>query len=214
MKSPFLAGVALLSACDNGPVNTVVVTTDTVASTAGTRQSRDASPALSGAAPTPESDAATANDAAQVEQAKLAVDGEGLRLIDPRSGSAGPLPFGTPKARVLFALERLRGSASQGRNVECSADYANWADGLGLNFERDRFVGWTLDGRAEGALATMAGIGPGSTRADLDAAYTAKLSRSTLGTEFSAGGFSGLLTGPRASATITNMWAGTVCLAR
>jgi hypothetical protein len=144
---------------------------------------------------------------------KLAVDGEGLRLVAKGSGSTRQLAFGLSSEAVLGPLERLRGPADKGLNAECGSNYANWADGLSLNFRRDKLVGWTLDGRAEGAITTMAGLGTGSTKETLGA-YDYKLARTSLGQEFTAGDLHGLLASTAADAKITYLWAGEVCLAR
>lgn len=147
----------------------------------------------------------------------LAVDGEGVRLFDRATGSARVLAFGQPRAFVLGALEKLRGPAGKGVNQDCGAgpvEYANWADGLSLVFQDGKFAGWGLDGRAAGAIVTASNIGPGSTRAALEDAYTATVEQSTLGTEWRAGAMSGLLDGRVAKARITDMWAGVNCAAR
>src|SRR5690606_36154009 len=73
--------------------------------------------------PAPESDegagrASPAADAApadvppstQPSAPLLAIDGEGLRLVDPASGRTTPLPFGTSEERVLDALARSAAS--------------------------------------------------------------------------------------------------------
>lgn len=147
----------------------------------------------------------------------LAVDGEGLRLFDRDTGSARVLAFGQARAAVLGPLETLRGPAGTGINQDCGAGpvaYANWPDGLSLVFQDGRFAGWGLDGRAAGAITTAAGIGPGSTRAQLADAYAVAVERSSLGTEFMAGGISGVLDGAGTRAKITDMWAGVSCVAR
>ena len=166
----------------------------------------DAGPAAAPAAGTPATDARD-----------LAVDSEGLRLVDTTSGAARPLPFGMPEDQLLALLESFRGPADGGTNSECGAgelDYAVWADGLTLYFQEDVFAGWALDPRAEGAHATMSGIGPGSTRAELEAAYDVTVEQTTLGTEFSAGGMSGVLDGDGPDARIGPMWAGVSCVFR
>ena len=143
----------------------------------------------------------------------LAVEAEGLRLFDPASGSARPIPFGTARAQTLAALA-FRGPPGTRTNGECGAGplaYASWPDGLQIWFQDDKFAGWALDGRTEGAIGTAAGIGPGSTRAELDSAYAAAVEQSTLGTEFAAGELFGLLDGAGQGAKITNMWAGVSC---
>lgn len=148
----------------------------------------------------------------------LAVEGEGIRFFNPVTTAATPIPFGRTRSEVLATLERVRGSAGKGTNEDCGAgpvQYANWPDGLSLVFQRDRFVGWGLDGRAAGAISTAGSIGPGSTREALDRTYgNVEVSKTTLGDEFSAGGFFGLLDGPNATSKITDMWAGVNCVAR
>lgn len=143
----------------------------------------------------------------------LAIEGEGLRLFAPDSGSARPIAFGTARAATLGALA-FRGMPDLGTQTECGAgelDFASWPDGLKLYFQRDRFVGWALSGRGERTVTTAAGIGISRSRQDLIAAYAATFKRTTLGTEFAAGGLYGLLDGPGEMARISDMWAGTSC---
>lgn len=143
----------------------------------------------------------------------LAIEAEGLRLFDRTSGAARPLPFGTDWRQLRRALA-FRGPPGEGTNSECGAgplDYASWPDGLTLYAQRGRFAGWALDGRGEGAITTAAGIGPGSTRAQLTDAYAARFTQTTLGLEFSAGEIFGLLDKAPPGGKVTNMWAGTSC---
>lgn len=158
---------------------------------------------------------ASPEDAApeQAAQVKLAVEGKGLRLVRFGTGSTTPLAFGLSREAVLAPLEKLRGPAGQGVNPECGSEYADWADGLGLNFKGGKFVGWALDGRSAGAITTMAGLGIGSTR-DTLGAYDYKVVRTSLGSEFSAGDLHGLLNSAARDAKVTNLWAGEVCIAR
>lgn len=169
-----------------------------------------AAPATSPAPASPAPSAAT-NPA-------LAIDAEGLRLFDRETGAARPIAFGTPRTQALAALA-FRGPPQTGTQSECGAgalDYAAWPDGLKVYFQRDRFVGWAADRLAATtgtppAIATAAGIGPGSNRSDLTDAYAATFSQTSLGTEFAAGGLYGLLDGAAPTATISNMWAGVSC---
>ncbi len=155
---------------------------------------------------------------ATAETAVLAVEGGGIRFFNPATTAATAIQFGRPQSEVLATLERVRGPTGKGTNESCEAgpvQYAKWPDGLSLVFQRDRFVGWGLDGRAAGAISTAGGIGPGSTREALDQTYAnVEVSKTTLGDEFSAGGFFGLLDGPNATSKITDMWAGVNCVAR
>jgi hypothetical protein len=148
----------------------------------------------------------------------MAVEGEGLRLFNPVTGSASPIAFGRPQADVLAALERMLGPAVRGDNPECGAGpihYANWPDGLGVVFQDSRFAGWSLGREAAGRHSTAAGIAPGSTRAEMESAYAdVEVMQTSLGDEFSAGGFFGVLDGPNAGSRVTVMWAGVACIAR
>lgn len=142
----------------------------------------------------------------------LAIEGEGLRLFDPATGSARPIPFGTPWDQALAALA-VRGAPATGRNEECGAgplDFARWDD-LTLYGQDGAFVGWFADRGAQGRIATAAGVGPGTSRLDLEAAYAVEVFESTLGTEFVAGDLYGLLDSPHPDSPITALWAGTSC---
>lgn len=168
--------------------------------------------------PTPASGGPAAASAQGEANPKLAIEAEGLRWFLQPSGSARPIPFGTPRDQVLASLERVRGPAGQGTNQDCGAgpvQYANWADGLSLVFQNGRLAGWGLDGRAAGALGTANNVGPGTTRAELDSSFAnVEVRQTSLGAEFAAGGISGVLDGPGRQAKITDMWAGVNCVAR
>ena len=156
--------------------------------------------------------AAGSAPAAQAAPA-LAIESSGLRLFDRASGSARPLPFGTPQAAVMTALAGL-GTAEINKLDECGAgplDGASWPAGPTLYFQDGKFVGWAVGGPGREALTTASGIGIGSTRAELEAAYKTEVFDSSLGTEFAAGELFGILEGDGANAKITNLWAGTSC---
>jgi hypothetical protein len=161
-----------------------------------------ASPAAAPATPAP----------APAKTPALAVDGEGLRLFDPDTGSARLVAFGTPWPQAVAALAFL-GKPLAGRNEECEAgplDYARWDGSLTLYGQDGQFVGWFADS-GSGTIATAAGVGPGTTRQDLEAAYDVEVFESTLGTEFTAGALSGLLDSPHLDSPVTALWAGTSC---
>lgn len=205
MRTPIVIMVAAgLAGCGSAPVERKTTPATPNAATAS------ASPApIATASPNP-----NAPPAAQAPA--LAIDGEGLRLVDPASGRARPIAFGTPRSDVLSALAR-RGPPQTGTNAECGAGplaYARFGDGLTLQFQDDRFAGWSVDRAGTGRISTMSGIGPGSTRADLEGAYAVRFPDSTLGTEFAAGDMGGLLDGPARTARITDLWAGVTCLFR
>ena len=169
----------------------------------------DPAPASATPAPAPPAPADAAAGPA------LALDGEGLRLVDRSSGRTRPIAFGTPEAQVLAALQPLRGPpAERSTNEECGAGplaFAEWPDDLQLVFQEGRFVGWWVD---DPGLTTMSGVGVGSSLDQLKAAYAAEVGESTLGPEFSAGGLGGLLSGRGPAARVTVLWAGVICAFR
>lgn len=227
MKFALLAGIGLLAlaACSE-PTPTPPTAETAPAATPSARSAATPNP-MATIEPVPPTTSITPQPGAtpnpppppQSDRPKLAVEGEGLRWFLPPNGSARLIPFGRPEAEVLASLERVRGEAGKGDSPGCGSGrqrYANWADGLGLTFQGGRFVGWTLDGRAAGALGTADNIGPGTTRATLEAAFGVPVvvRQTSLGTEWTAGAISGLLDGPGPRARITTMWAGTTCIAR
>ena len=199
----------------NQPADIAVPATDG-GTGAGNRLDRDA-PAARIITAVPSTPDATSAPVA-TSDVVLAVEGEGLRLFNRASSAASAIAFGSPAANVLSVLERLRGPASKGTNQDCGAgpvEYANWPDGLSLVFQRNRFVGWSLNKRAAGVTGTSSGIGPGSTRAELDAAYgSVQVRASSIGQEFSTANFAGVIDGPNMRSKITDMWSGISCVAR
>lgn len=203
IRTTLLVLVLALTACSPDPA----ATADPVANTAApAARAQQASPV-----PAPAEPPAAASPV-------LAIDGEGFRMFNPTNGAARPIAFGSPRADTLAALAFL-GAPGIARLEECGAgplDQAAWPNGLRVYFQRGKFVGWALDARGNDgtikpAITTASGIGPGSTRAELEAAYSAKVAQSTLGTEFSAGDLAGLLDGPGPRARITNLWSGVSC---
>lgn len=161
----------------------------------------------------------------------ISLDGEGLRLVDPKSGATRPLAFGIDEAQLKLVAERLKGPAKAGRNTECGAGpmaYLSWNDGLTLYSLDGLFAGWALDergapsppakaaakGEPPARLTTISGIGIGSTRAQLLEVYDAKIEQTTLGTEFNTAGLSGILDGTSGTAKVTNLWSGVNCVFR
>jgi hypothetical protein len=152
--------------------------------------------------------------------AVLALDSGGLRVVNSTTGSTRSLSFGMKEADALTIVTNLRGKPkNRGINSECGAGplgFAQWNDGLTLQFQNGRFVGWDLGDRNTGSkrLTTLAGIGIGTTRTALTAAYSTNVSETSLGTEFTAGKLSGLLSGPQRTAKVTSLWSGTTCIFR
>ena len=144
------------------------------------------------------------------------VDGRGLIVVD--QAGRRTVAFGGPEAAAVAAARQIYGEAEKVESLEeCGAgplQVSKFA-GLTLAAQDGKFVGWWLDGRAKPPLPkTAAGIGIGSTRAKLDAAYSLDEFESSLGNEFTADGFAGLISGEGNSGKITHLWAGATCIMR
>lgn len=154
---------------------------------------------------------------AEVAEPAVNLAPDGLSLVLP-TGATRQVTFGMPRDAATRAIAAtLGGPVEEGDNQECGAgalSFASFRGGLGLYFDDGKFVGWDLDGRDGGQFATAAGIGIGSTRKQLESANAIKVEDSTLGVEFSAGDLSGLLSSRDSDGEITNLWAGTTCIAR
>ncbi len=146
---------------------------------------------------------------------RLALDAEGLRLFNAVSGASRLIPFGTTRADAMRAISAAQKVAlrAQGDNADCGAAYAAWDNGLTVFFAKERFVGWSATAGSP-PVTTASGLKVGSTRAELESAYAAKIAKSTLGVEFGAGALAGLLDSEKTDARVTDLWAGVTCNAR
>ncbi|MBP7704972.1 MAG: hypothetical protein KA105_06760 [Caulobacter sp.] len=149
----------------------------------------------------------------------LSLDPGGLMVVIVDTGSTRMLDFGLPKAQTLDIVTRVAGAPSpETTNSECGAgpmQFVEYPGGLTLLFQDDRFAGWSADRHSAGKQSTMNGVGVGSTRSQLVAAYAgANIEETTLGQEFNAGGLSGILSGTGADAKVETLWAGASCVFR
>lgn len=180
-------------------------------------------PALAGCGPTPGgTDGANTSAVAggkgvkaapEAAPATLVLEGAGLRL--PGASPPVTIAFDTPEAATIEALTRALGGppSDRGSNEECGGggmDYAAWPGELTLWFLDGRFAGWDN----KGALKTAGGIGVGSSRSELAQLPGIEVEESTLGTEFRAGGLSGLLDSKAPDAKVTQLWGGATCVFR
>lgn len=160
--------------------------------------------------------AANASDEAAGVSVNLAPDE--LTLVLP-GGSARHLGFGVARGDAVRMISAALGSPiEEATNQECGAGplaYATFRDGLSLYFQDGKFVGWDLDGRENGKFTTANGIGIGATRKQLEASGSSvDVGETTIGHEFMIGALSGLLSSPAPEGKVTNLWAGTTCIAR
>lgn len=165
----------------------------------------EAPPQLSpGPEPTPDASAPT-----------VVLQGDGLGLVTA-TGSNRMLLFGEADPQVLQdALARALGPGTPSPQPDCGAAVTTVSyGGFQVLLEDDRFAGWSLNG-AEQRLATGIGLGPGSTLAELrDDLVPLTVEQTTLGTEWSGGGFGGVLDGATEDSRVTSMWAGRTCIFR
>jgi hypothetical protein len=171
------------------------------------------------AANTAANDAATANASAPaapapaVAAAPLVLEGSGLRI--PGASPPRTLGFDMDEAATIDALTKALGRppTERGENAECGGGgmkFAKWKDDLTIWFLDGRFAGWD----SEGKLKTLEGIGIGSSRADVALLTGFEAEESTLGTEFRAGGLSGILDSKAATAKVQHLWGGATCVFR
>lgn len=131
-------------------------------------------------------------------------------------GTGMTLAFGRPQADVISDLTLFRGAApTLSDNSECGAgpmSFADWGDGLRLNFQEGALVGWSAGEGTPRGFTTLTGIGVGSTVGQLRAAHPGiDLQTNSLGPEFAADDVYGLATGTGPNATVTHLWAGVSC---
>ncbi|WOD38094.1 hypothetical protein [Nodosilinea sp. E11] len=159
--------------------------------------------------------APTPGDQVEDTESLIALSGEGLQLVGDQTGSTNALEFGTDMATVEGIVTNILGTPLEtGLNEECGAGpqmITQWPGGLVLHAAEGEFIGWSARPDTDEALTTIAGVGIGSTRSALEAAYTVEVFESSLGTEFSAGDLFGILTSDAPDAIVQNLWAGTTC---
>lgn len=198
MKAAWIGLVTMLSACSSPTGETVPEPEKTTAKTIAEPFARPPEPVKRVRVETP-----------------LILAPDGLLLADP-AGKMQLLPYGTLRDKaesavgIIVATPLTRGSSS-----ECGAgtvDYTQLRNGLQMTFQDDKFVGWTINS-ATSPFKTAKGIGIGSPRQSLDAAYPdVTVEDSSLGLLFGASGLTGLFDQDGIEGIVTDIWAGTVCL--
>jgi hypothetical protein len=197
-----LLAAALLAACGSEP---------------SADSARNSAP--DSAQPAPTANAGTADTTPQAAQAApgapaIVLAPDGLQI----TGGAAPskIAFGAPQARVLADAGAVLGTPQNGAmQEECPAGplYQTTFSGVQLVFQDSAFVGWAA--QTGSPLRTAEGVGPGSTLAQIRAAYpAATVDQTSLGTEFIAGDLYGVFTDSTASSPLEIMFAGINCIFR
>lgn len=191
-------------------------TTTSVADDGAT--STTAAEATTTSTPTDTTDDATTTTAV-AEEVALVLEPDGIGTIETATGSTNHLTFDTDMATVDdVASTVLGGTAEQQAVDECPAGPAEtyrYDNGLSLVAQDGTFVGWSIGPGGDQDLTTLAGIGLGSTVAEVrDVIADVTVEETSLGYEMSAGGFGAVVDGDTDDAVITDLWAGTVCIFR
>ncbi|MFZ9395470.1 MAG: hypothetical protein ACO25F_05335 [Erythrobacter sp.] len=143
------------------------------------------------------------------------LDATGITIPEQEGSRLVEVPFGTARAQTEDALASALGSIKdRGANTECPAgpvSFTNY-DGIVLNFQGDKFVGWLADGGdyvPAMARKEMAESSGGLTAVE----------GSSLGAEYVLGKqgeatISFLFDGPGEAARVTRLWAGVTCIYR
>lgn len=162
------------------------------------------------AVPTP-----TSGQPAAAPPLVLEPDGIGV-VVDTGNGSVRHLLFGEARLGPTTTALALARGAQQGRDelAECGEGPLTAVRFAGITayFADGALAGWDSDAPE---LTIANGVGIGSTRHDLEAAYAdLEVEESSLGVEWRAGALSGTLTADAPAATVDNLWSGRTCIAR
>ncbi len=153
----------------------------------------------------------------------LALSAHSLQIINQNTGSTNMVSFETPLDQTIEIVQKvLKSKPTININSECGAGplkMATWDNGLTLLFKKNRetwlFVGWAANKAKNPQLkiTTMAGIGVGSSKKEMENAYVIKVSKTSLGYEFStkSDDLFGIFNGADKNAKITNLWSGVSC---
>jgi hypothetical protein len=153
----------------------------------------------------------------------LALSANAIQIINTANGASREIAFGMPYDELLKSVNKiLNQEPNTGINSECGAGplkMATWDNGLTLIFQEKKnewlFVGWAANKakNADHKITTMASIGVGSTREEMESAYVIKVNKTSLGYEFSTktDDLFGIFDGPGPQAKITNLWSGLSC---
>jgi hypothetical protein len=160
----------------------------------------------------------------------LTLTSNALQVINKNTGSTSEIPFGKPFDQMIEIITNVLQSKPKniGINSECGAGplkMVSWNNGLTIVFQNKKsesktsetnwqFAGWFVGSNSKNSkeISTMAGIGIGSTRSEMESAYVLSVSKTSLGYEFStSSGLFGIFDGPNKEAKITSLWSGLSC---
>lgn len=145
----------------------------------------------------------------------LTLSADGLALRDMESDEESRIGFGMEQDDTVAAVGSVLGEPqSSDVNEDCDAGPLGIVDfqgGMRLFFRAGEFVGWSTQGGWSGAN----GLRVGMTFEDVTGlAGEVQGEETSLGPEFSADGYSGLLSEAGGEGRVTTLWAGTICSMR
>lgn len=179
----------------------------------------DASDSPTASATTSSPTAVPVTSAPVSEKPVVVLQPDGLGFL-VGSSSIRQLPFGGPAAPVITAVEAALGKGKRTELPDCGqgARAGYRVGGLSLLLDGATFVGWTEDGDSATRLTTADGIGVGTSRKDLEAAFPKlEVVESTLGVEWGVGvdeGLTGFLDADTPAAKVTQLAGGETCYFR
>ena len=147
----------------------------------------------------------------------LGLAADGVTLTDAESGESGTVGFGTSQDDAVEMVGQALGSPEDsGLNEECGAGplgYVNFQGGLTLLFAAGEFAGWSVSD--DSGFATSEGLRVGASWGDLTQMFDEVEGEETsIGYEFTAGGYNGVLTEGGPDGQVATFWAGTSCIFR
>jgi hypothetical protein len=135
------------------------------------------------------------------------------------SQSGHVVKFGTPRAAAIAAVSAVSGKPAKSHTTpDCGQgvpmDRVEFRNGLGMEFLKGKFSGWTLEQTGDRNFKTPKGIGIGATRAALKQAYPdVSIDDGPLGVMFTVeNGPSGFLNSTGPTAHVIAMYAGETCM--
>ena len=160
----------------------------------------------------------------QEVKSTIALSANAIQIVNQTSGSTKEIAFGMPLEQLVEIVENvLKSKPTINMNSECGAGplkFATWDNGLTLLFQEKKndewlFAGWAANKpkNNQTKLNTMANVGIGTSRKEIESAYVINVSKTSLGYEFSTkfNDFFGIFDGPNENSKITNLWSGVSC---
>ena len=154
----------------------------------------------------------------------IALSANALQIVNQASGSTREIAFGMPLKQLVEIVEKvLKSKSTINMNSECGAGplkFATWDNGLTLLFQEKKkdewlFAGWAANKpkNNQSKLTTMANVGIGTSRKEIESAYIINVSKTSLGFEFStkSNDLFGIFDGRNENSKITNLWSGVSC---